>query len=199
MITRESDKKLGQQAFYVNSKDEIVPLFCVAKIFLESEIIMKNASMYCLVFFFIFSSSIPSSSAVDAYSPEETASGAVGLALAKVEGIQEKDQRPVDGNLLVCVSLKVEKGSGKILQEFSYPKAFGGRRFPGFPEPKPPELFTKKELKVEGRYWFLFAPKTEQEKYPGGIIDFWSADDPAVQPLFQKWLSEDQFKGNSEK
>lgn len=150
----------------------------------------------CVSLVFLIFAGFP---AVEAYSPEEMASGAVGLILATVEGIQENDQRPCDGNLTVSVSLKVEKGSGEVLQEFSYPKMFGGLRPPGSPEPKPPDLFTKKELKKGGRYWFLIAPEAEYEKYSGGVIDFWPADDPTVQSLFQRWLAEDRFKGNPEK
>ena len=105
-----------------------------------------------------------------------TAALAAGEALALVEvtAVQEKDNRPSDGNVVVTVSYKVIKSSGKVPTDIRIIVAYGGRRIGGTPQATGP--LVPNPLLQGPRYWIVFNSKDEQ-KYPQGVSAWWPEKD----------------------
>src|SRR5262245_1902910 len=99
---------------------------------------------------------------------EKLAPRVAGLALVEVAGIKEIDRRPADGNLVVEVSLRVERSTGEVRDQILILKAYGGKGRTGL-KPRmdgPVKLDTFEKGK---QYWIAFSSSYD-EAYWQGVI-----------------------------
>ena len=107
---------------------------------------------------------------------------ASGVALAELVGVEEYDDRPMDGNKGILFKLKRVRGSGLFPNTIDVVTAFGGLRQPG-DVPKPSAPLKADTLKKDERYWFAFSSHHDYEKYNQGVIGFWPEKDKVSETL----------------
>src|SRR5262245_6592914 len=102
---------------------------------------------------------------------EKFAPRAAGLALVEVAGIKEIDRRPADGNLVVVVSLRVERSTGAVRDQIGIVKAYGGRGQTGL-KPKMDGPVKFDTFEKGKKYWIAFSSSYD-EAYWQGVINVW--------------------------
>lgn len=125
---------------------------------------------------------------------------ASGACLARISRLEERDERPSDGDHWVKASLDVSQSSGKV-PEFLYLMVEpGGLRPPPLEgeleEKLTPTVLRHDSLQVGEQHWFVFSEHYDSAKYPPNVAGWWPYDAGTVPRDVIAAIESDRFHGN---